>query len=147
MNASRSHGSFSCHYFYIQQKELYFALHFSLFPKPILLFQPVSAWWYCITISMNWEIIHGPSEICTTDCIHYSSSYQVALVTLWDKTLTSRHGNSMRQDPEMGGTKNSTLHYCIAGWIILGQSIGDLGVRSCEYSERGKHYFYNRTIG
>jgi hypothetical protein len=76
-----------------------------------------------------------------------SSSYQVALVTLWDKTLTSRHGNSMRQDPEMGGTKNSTLHYCIAGWIILGQSIGDLGVRSCEYSERGKHYFYNRTIG
>lgn len=58
------------------------------------------------------------------DCLHYLSSYQTAMVTLSDTTLSWG-------DPENVELTSITLHCFYAGWAIPDQSIGDLRGRSC----------------
>ena len=126
------------------QKGMYFALYFS---------QCDTCFISCIFLVSACERLillhHDPHELrdyaallfhCGyyEDCLHYLSLYQTAKVIL--SGMTPYHGS----EPENVKLTNITLHCFFAGWAIPDEPIGDLGGRSCEYSQGAGNPYFSR---
>ena len=154
MNVSWPHGPFLCHCF-IYRKEcirskkknrkecILHCISLSAIPVSYLAFFLVSA---CERLIL---LHHDPHELrdyaallyhCGyyEDCLHYLSLYQTAKVIL--SGMTPYHGS----EPENVKLTNITLHCFFAGWAIPDEPIGDLGGRSCEYSQGAGNPYFSR---